>query len=197
MRYETNSSGYLNRALYNWEETVELVCKKLKKHRPMFDVVACTGTSGLLIGPAVAARLGKKLLVVRKPDDSSHSCTLLEGWLPVQERMHCEFIGPLTQEQTWDLEDYGWTRGGLCQSYHGGHVVAEAGTMRYVLVDDFVSSGQTIRRVNAAILAKAKASMELVVTYSTDELSTKVCLLPAVSVERAQKQYPNFIVKVV
>lgn len=45
-----------------------------------FDGLVCRGTSGLLIAPLLAHLFDKKLMVVRKPNDNSHSeGTILEG----------------------------------------------------------------------------------------------------------------------
>lgn len=51
-------------------------------HEVDFDTVVATGTSGLLVAPALAAEFGKKLTVVRKPTDKAHSQRVLEGWHP-------------------------------------------------------------------------------------------------------------------
>lgn len=65
-----------------------------------FDTVVVSGVSGLLVGPAVAHLLGKKIAVVRKRDDvNNHSCGKVEGY--------------------WGY--------------------------KYVIIDDFVASGRTVR----------------------------------------------------
>lgn len=49
-----------------------------------FDAIAATGTSGLLFGPLLAHAFGKKLVVVRKDNDGSHTSTRVEGWAGVE-----------------------------------------------------------------------------------------------------------------
>lgn len=44
-----------------------------------FDGIACRGTSGLIIAPILAYTFNKKLLVVRKKNDSSHAHMMCEG----------------------------------------------------------------------------------------------------------------------
>lgn len=46
-----------------------------------FDTFVGTGLSGSLVLPTLARALGKKFLVVRKPEDSSHSYLDFEGYL--------------------------------------------------------------------------------------------------------------------
>lgn len=75
-----------------------------KKHRMQFDAVVFTGYSGALVGPLVAAQMGKDPIFVRKEKESNHSSWTVEGSIDVR---------------------------------------------RYVIVDDFVSSGRTIERVLA------------------------------------------------
>jgi hypothetical protein len=45
-----------------------------------FDTVVVTGVSGLLVGPQLARAHGKNILVVRKPNDNSHSHHQLTGY---------------------------------------------------------------------------------------------------------------------
>lgn len=47
--------------------------------RKNFDAIAVLGTSGLLIGPSLADKMGKELLVVRKQNDGAHSSRQVEG----------------------------------------------------------------------------------------------------------------------
>jgi adenine/guanine phosphoribosyltransferase-like PRPP-binding protein len=44
-----------------------------------FDAVAFRGMSGALIGPPVAVRMNKSMIMVRKDNDRSHSSHLVEG----------------------------------------------------------------------------------------------------------------------
>lgn len=58
--------------------------KFLRAHPEIeFDAIAFRGVSGLLYGPPIALRLKKEMLLVRKPDDGSHSMRekrFVEGW---------------------------------------------------------------------------------------------------------------------
>ncbi len=67
-----------------------------------FDVVACCGTSGLIIAPILAHHFNKKLLVVQKTNQHRHTSDHLDGFI---------------------------------------------GGQKYIIVDDFIDSGATIRRI--------------------------------------------------
>ncbi len=77
----------------------------LVQHRAAFDGLICTGVSGMLFAPSLADRLCCPLAVVRKPGESTHSYTKVEGYR----------------------------------------------VPRVIMVDDFVSSGDTVRRVYDAL----------------------------------------------
>lgn len=53
--------------------TVRYTTAALRPHKARFDFLAVTGMSGVVIGSPLAVRLEKPLVIVRKPDDSSHS----------------------------------------------------------------------------------------------------------------------------
>lgn len=76
------------------------VMREIDKETP-FDAVAVTGLSGLLMGPVVADRLGKGIIVVRKEGEKNHS----------------------------------------------GYAIESSVSGKYVIVDDFISTGATIRRI--------------------------------------------------
>lgn len=44
-----------------------------------FDTIAFRGMSGAFLGPSLAVRLGKKLILVRKDGDRDHTCYAVEG----------------------------------------------------------------------------------------------------------------------
>lgn len=48
---------------------------KCLQHTPelVFDTIVVSGSSGLLVGPAIADKLDKKLAIVRKRDEKSHA----------------------------------------------------------------------------------------------------------------------------
>jgi len=60
------------------DDTVRDAIHTLRKYD--FDTIAVCGVSGLLLGPILAYEMGKRLVVVRKKDDSSHSCSMIEGY---------------------------------------------------------------------------------------------------------------------
>ncbi len=72
-------SDYLSRLLY--PATYKLTLKKaiavLKKYD--FDAIAFRGMSGAIIAPAIAAAMGKTVIMVRKAGDGSHSTCAIEG----------------------------------------------------------------------------------------------------------------------
>lgn len=51
----------------------------LRPHKSRYDFIAVTGMSGVLVGSPVAIRLKVPLVVVRKPEEISHSYTDLIG----------------------------------------------------------------------------------------------------------------------
>jgi adenine/guanine phosphoribosyltransferase-like PRPP-binding protein len=83
-----------------YQEFITLACRALRGYD--FDAIAFSGMSGALIGPPVALALGKSMILVRKPDDDTHSCHRVEG---------------------------------------------DRNTRRYVILDDFVCSGDTKKRI--------------------------------------------------
>lgn len=53
--------------------------KLLRPKRDSFDGIAVRGASGLLVGPTVALRLHKQLIIVRKMGENHHSQSSVEG----------------------------------------------------------------------------------------------------------------------
>jgi len=76
-----------------------------------FQAIAVSGISGLILGTALAIRLHKRLIIVRKEKESRHSSFITEGVLSID----------------------GVDR------------------INYVIVDDFIFTGQTIRRIQAEV----------------------------------------------
>ena|ERR1051326_2464906 len=95
-------SDYLNEVLdcESLKERIDNTVKLLRRKTKQFDAIAFRGMSGALVAPAVAARLKKNLLMVRK--ESAHSNRLVEGIRYPQ---------------------------------------------RYIIVDDFISSGATVQAI--------------------------------------------------
>lgn len=61
------------------KQCIERTVRALKPQLDKFDAIAFTGMSGCLIGPPVAMALGKEVIMVRKPDTSTHSGYEVEG----------------------------------------------------------------------------------------------------------------------
>jgi adenine/guanine phosphoribosyltransferase-like PRPP-binding protein len=55
-------------------KNAQLILKGLK-----FDAIAFSGMSGALLGPPLALKMGKSLIMVRKPHSGSHSRKRVEG----------------------------------------------------------------------------------------------------------------------
>ncbi len=70
---------YLNSAMFveRRDATFQRAVQCLSRFE--FDTIVVTGVSGLIIGPVLAHLTGKKLLVVRKPNESTHSYNYIEG----------------------------------------------------------------------------------------------------------------------
>lgn len=83
-------------------QTVHRIIHRLKNHDSDFDGIAFRGMSGALVAPLVAREMRKKLLMVRKAKDSSHSMHTVEG---------------------------------------------DFSTKQYVIIDDMISSGNTLRGI--------------------------------------------------
>lgn len=76
----TIHSTYLHECLESrkLKRIITAVVKRLYPIRHTFDSIAFRGASGALVAPAVAAKLGKHLLLVRK-GEGSHSYHQVEG----------------------------------------------------------------------------------------------------------------------
>lgn len=88
------------------KQSLELACQALMGWE--FTTVAFRGVSGALIGPALALRLDKTMICVRKPKDGSHS-----KWRDTEENL----------------------------------AEGDAGARRYIIADDFISSGTTAKAI--------------------------------------------------
>lgn len=60
------------RGLDDLGEAVDRTEKALREIADKFDFIAVRGCSGMLVGAPVALRLGKPIVVVRKPGENSH-----------------------------------------------------------------------------------------------------------------------------
>lgn len=66
------SADVLNRA-------ASALVKRLRNVKHKFDAVAFRGMSGALVAPIIASKLKKHIIMVRKPNDGSHSSYACEG----------------------------------------------------------------------------------------------------------------------
>lgn len=75
------TSSYLTNALHFdlVKKNVKGIVARLKLWGIEFDGIAFTGMSGALVAPMVADKMKKKLLMVRKDGDVSHSSYAVEG----------------------------------------------------------------------------------------------------------------------
>lgn len=51
-------------------QTIETIVSNLTPHKDLFDSIAIRGMSGAMVGPIVAAKLGKEITIIRKPGTS-------------------------------------------------------------------------------------------------------------------------------
>lgn len=72
---------YDSHDLSDLEKTARIATKALRARQDEFEAIVVRGTSGLLIGPTVALRLRKPLLVARKQNDNSHANGVLHEQL--------------------------------------------------------------------------------------------------------------------
>lgn len=65
--------SYLSNSIQNFPQTVEKTVAAIKASNLSYDFILLRGVSGLLVGPTVAMQLGKPFIILRKPNDGSHS----------------------------------------------------------------------------------------------------------------------------
>lgn len=106
MTVATRHSSYLSnvfsspKELHDSVRKVKRVLKKFVADGNGYDAIVCRGVSGITVASIASYALKKQLIVVRKPDEKSHSAYRLEG-------------------------------------------MPEEGNVRYVIVDDFICTGET------------------------------------------------------
>ena len=81
---EFDSCGYMSRYVNPTElvAAVDRACiaiKALEDRGEVIDAIAFRGCSGMMMGPLIAVKANKTMLMVRKPDDGSHSYMVVEG----------------------------------------------------------------------------------------------------------------------
>ena len=109
--------------LVDLPKIVTRACKEIREHigTANFSSIVVQGVSGIVVGSPVALRLKKPLVVVRKPNDGSHH----------QEAQACSAYGDDAAALI------------IINEHRIGHSP--------LFLDDFSSSGETKRRVQAAI----------------------------------------------
>lgn len=117
------NSVYLNQVFNptNYKKIIRKACKELTPFKDKFNCVAFRGMSGALLGPHIANRLGKYMIIARKTTDRSHSCLSLEG-------------------------------------------VSVYESIKYIIVDDFIYTGNTISKIQKEI-GKVYHDAEMVGVY--------------------------------
>lgn len=75
-------SPYLQAALHpkSFKSIINTLAEELKPFKDKFDTIVFTGSSGCMVGPALASKMNKQMLLVRKENDNSHSSYLCEGY---------------------------------------------------------------------------------------------------------------------
>lgn len=109
--------------------TVAAIVKILKTNRVKYDTIAVSGVSGITMGSMVAFHLKKRLAIVRKKSDVTHS------WITVEH---------------------------LSESRNKGKF------HRYVIIDDLISSGDTVKNIAANIKKETNGKGECVGTVLYD-----------------------------
>jgi adenine/guanine phosphoribosyltransferase-like PRPP-binding protein len=126
------SSGYLDKALIDIQRVVAVAEEDLTDFG--FDIIVCTGVSGMLVAPVVAHKLDKRICVVRATGLSKHANSLMEGvwcdgdrwlWLDdfimsgeTEKHVHSA-VAEIAGEWVNDLQYAGrylWASGGLQQA---------------------------------------------------------------------------------
>lgn len=81
LNHSIYSSGYLCRYINpgNLKDAIDSTVKAIEKSNIKFDTIACRGISGLLVSPAVCAKLGVPPSIVRKTTEGCHSGYNYEG----------------------------------------------------------------------------------------------------------------------
>lgn len=65
-------TGYMDDAVFDLQTTLRTAVANLKPHAHKFDTLVGTGFSGGLLIPALALRLRKNFVLIRKETDDSH-----------------------------------------------------------------------------------------------------------------------------
>lgn len=63
-------------------DTIDYLKETISPYKDKFDAIVVCGASGMLAGVTIADYFQKDIILVRKPDDDSHSLLLVEGVKP-------------------------------------------------------------------------------------------------------------------
>ena len=143
-------SGYMSDAFDDPDALTERVKQLLKGTR--YDTIVGTGLSGTLVVPYVARKLHKHWLIVRKPNDGSHSSFKAEGelgqrWVFLDDfvdtgetRDRCRnVVESVVRDQRSfrsELEDFNTTFVGTCSYNHGSFCDAHGRYKRDLYADE-------------------------------------------------------------
>jgi orotate phosphoribosyltransferase-like protein len=78
-KYSAGCASHLFKAFNDREKYINVAIEKLKFYNVQFDVIVCTGCSGIVFASVLAYVMGKELVIVRKGSDRSHSNRKVEG----------------------------------------------------------------------------------------------------------------------
>ena len=106
----SHTSRVLNHKYRN-KVIIKTVCE-LRKISDVFDSIACSGISGLIVVPQIAEILKKNIVIIRKDTEERYSEFIIEGVTP----------------------------------------------FKYIIVDDLICSGQTIRHIKNTLKSEAPRS---------------------------------------
>jgi adenine/guanine phosphoribosyltransferase-like PRPP-binding protein len=122
--YLGNVFGGANR----FDHTVKKACRLLRSidKKTPFAYIAASGVSGITVGSAIAYVLKKNLIVVRKPVEMEK------------------------EDRDWEECDrLGYSHSNMSVEGYPLNV-----SFNYIIVDDLICSGNTMRRISDSILAK-------------------------------------------
>lgn len=110
---EEFKTGYLDKALVNLDEVLDIAEQQLADLD--YDTLVGTGFSGALVVPALALRLGKNFVLVRKENDGSHHSGRMIGQLGKRWIFVDDFVSSGTTRRrvrkavSLSCEDRGWS----------------------------------------------------------------------------------------
>ena len=115
-----NHSPYLNKALNDLPGLLKRSAITLTAAQVEFDAIVCTGVSGMLVGPALAVALGKRLAIIRKKDDKmNHATVEIESGMEPDDRwIFVDDIIASGRTATHVMERMGKAVGGECAGYY-------------------------------------------------------------------------------